>query len=96
MPRIKELVRIATLERHFHEELVESVEVIVDEERWILCVHYNEKAEGPKTRYLTSKRVAGAKRFASFSTVWKLVEACGVENVVVRKATPEETEYLRN
>ena len=65
MPRINELVRIATLGRHFEQGLVASVEIIDDGERWSVCVHYNERAEGPKTRFLTSQRKPGPKQYAS-------------------------------
>ncbi len=94
MPRIKELVRIATLERHLEQGLVAAVEILDDGERWSVCVRYNERADGEKKRFLTSKRLPGARRFASFSTVWKALNALGIENAVVRKATPEERDQL--
>lgn len=95
MPRIKELVRTATLERHFREGLVAGVEVINDGERWSVCVHYNEKADGVKTRFLTTERIAGPRRFAELQTVWNMLSRHGIANASVRNASPEEKEYLR-
>jgi len=85
MPRIKELVRIATLERHFREGWVESVEIIDDGERWSVCVHYTERAEGPKTRFLTSQREPGPKQYASFVTVWKVLTDHGITKATIRQ-----------
>ena len=95
MPRIKELVRIATLERHLEQGLVVAVEIIDDGERWSVCVRYNERAEGAKTRFLTSQRLPGARRFANLSTVWKALSKHGIEATVLRKATAEERRHLR-
>ena len=48
MPRIKELVRTATLERHFREGLVERVEILDDGERWSVCVRYKAFCAQPR------------------------------------------------
>lgn len=90
MPRIKELVRIGTLERHIRDGLVASVEIIDDGERWSVCVHYNEKAEEPKTRFLTSQRKPGPKRYASLGTVWKILIENGLEAARIRKTTADD------
>ncbi len=95
MPRIKELVRTATLERHFREGLVERVEVIYDGERWSVCVHYNEKAEGAKTRWLTTERIPGPRRFAGLEAVWSILRRNGITTTGVRDASPEEKQQLR-
>ena len=90
MVRIRELVRIATLARHYKDGIVAVVEIIADGERWSVCVRYNDKAEGEKTRFLTSNRTAGARRFVSLSTIWKVLNEHGIDYIVVRKATPED------
>lgn len=90
MVRIKELVRIATLARHYKEGIVALIEIIADGEQWSVCVRYNDKAEGEKTRFLTSNRTAGARRFVSLSTVWKILDEHGIDYAVVRKVTPED------
>ena len=95
MPRIKELVRIPTLERHFQEGLVSVVEIVDEGGRWSVCVRYNERAEGEKTRFLTSHRTAGPRRFASLTTVWKVLNEHGIVNATLRKATVEEAGELR-
>lgn len=90
MGRIKELVRIATLARHVKDGLVKAVEVLATDDRWIVCVRYNDEAEGQKTRFLTSYRIAGARQFASLSKTWKVLDEYGIDRIVVRKATPED------
>jgi hypothetical protein len=90
MPRIKELVRIATLARHFQDGLVSLVEIIDDGERLSVCVHYNEKAEGEKVRFLTAHKKAGPRRFASLATAWRFLNLHGVEKALLRKATDDE------
>ena len=94
MPRIQHLVLLATLKRHYAEGLVVAVEILNDGQGWTVCVHYDEKAHGQKTRFLTSYRKAGARRFASLSRVWKILDGNGIEQVVVRKASPEEATHL--
>jgi hypothetical protein len=94
MPRIKELVRIATLERHFQHGLVATVEIVDLGGHWSVCVRYNERAEEPRKRFLTSQRLPGPKRFASLSTAWKVLSAHGILNATVRKATPAEVNAL--
>ena len=85
MPRFKELVRIATLAKHFRDGLVENVEIIDDEGTWSVCVHYNEKGEGPKRRFLTSQRKPGPKRYASFVTAWKVLTDHGIRKATIRQ-----------
>ena len=92
MPRIKELVRIATLGRHFEQGLVASVEIIDDGEHWSVRVHYNEKAEGPKTRFLTSQRQPGPKQYACFATAWKVLTDHGITTATVNKVTPNNSQ----
>ena len=94
MPRIKELVRIATLERHFREGLVERVEIIDDGEHWSVRAHYNERAEGVKTRFLTSQRKPGPKQYASFDTVWKVLTDHGITTATINKVTPEKNRLI--
>ena len=94
MPRIKELVRIATLKRHFQQGLVEIVEIIDDGERWSVCVRYNEQAEGEKMRFLTSVRIAGPRRFSNLTTVWKVLKEHGINRAALRTATAAEASYL--
>jgi hypothetical protein len=89
MPRIKELVRIATLARHFQDGLVSAVEIIDDGERWSVRVHYNERAEGPKTRFLTSQRKPGPKQYAAFDTVWRVLTEHGITQATIRKIPSE-------
>ena len=95
MPRIKELVRIATLERHYQEGIVAAVEIIEEGGRWGVCVRYNESAEGVKTRFLTTQRIPGPRRFRGLETAWKILEQHGVAQASVRKATAEEGRYFR-
>ena len=94
MPRIKKLVRTATLERHFRDGLVAYVEILDDGERWSVCVHYNEKAEGVKTRFLTTERIPGPRRFSGLETVWNMLSRHGISNASVRNANSEEKKYL--
>ena len=95
MPRFNDRVRIATLARHFQDGLVSLVEIIDDGERWSVCVHYNEKAEGVKTRFLTTERIPGPRRFVGLETVWNMLSRHGITNASVRNASPEEKKYLR-
>ena len=90
MPRIKELVRIATLKQHFQQGLVEIVEIIDDGERWSVCVRYNEKAKGVKVRLLTAHQKAGPRRFANLATVWRFLNFHGIEKALLRKASDDE------
>jgi len=94
MPRFKELVRIATLGRHFRDGLVSAVEIIDDGERWSVCVRYNEAAEGPKKRFLTSQRAPGPKGYANCSTAWKELSEHGILDAKIRKATPAEVSEI--
>ena len=94
MPRIKELVRIATLGRHFEQGLVASVEIIDDGGRWSVRVHYNERAEGPKTRFLTSQRKPGPKQYACFYTVWRVLTEHGITTATINKVTPKNTKRI--
>ncbi len=90
MPRIKELGRVATLERHVRKGLVSHIEIIDDNERLRVCVHYNERAEGEKTRFLTAHKTAGPRRFANLVTVWRFLNEHGIDSVILRKARAGE------
>jgi len=90
MPRFNELVRIATLEKHVRDGLVENIEIIEDGEHWSVCVHYNESAEGPKTRFLTSQRKPGPKQYASLVTVWKVLTEHGITRATIKRRTGEK------
>ncbi|MGB5830562.1 MAG: hypothetical protein WBG92_01030 [Thiohalocapsa sp.] len=86
-PRLNELVRIATLGRHVEQGLVASFEIIDDGGRWSVRVHDNERAEGPKTRFLTSQRQPGPKHYACISTVWRVLTEHGITTATINKVT---------
>jgi hypothetical protein len=92
MPRIKEHVRIGTLGRHVQNGLVSHIEIVDEAEHLSVCVHYNEKAEGVKTRFLTSHKTAGPRHFATLETVWRLLNEHGIDRAILRKSTIEKND----
>jgi hypothetical protein len=94
MPRIKELVRIATLGRHVQAGIVSNVEIIGEDGGWSVRVRYKENARGGKIRFLTSKTTPGPKRYVSLDTVWRIIAKQGISEVTVRAPTATERKDL--
>jgi hypothetical protein len=91
MPRVKELVRLATLRRHTQEGQVAEIHILDEGDGFSVKVLYKDWAEGAKVRYLTGQKSQGRRKLSSTDTAWKLIRELQLRKAQICFAEDEET-----
>jgi len=90
MPRIKELVLLATLRRHAQEGQIAEIHILDEGDGFSLKVLYKDWAEGTKVRYLTGQKRRGRRKLSSTDTAWKLIKEMDLRETKIRFAEDDE------
>ncbi len=90
MPRIKGLVRLATLRRHAEKGQIAEIHILDEGDGFSLKVLYKDWAEGEKVRYLTGQQKHGRRKLSSTDTAWKLIKELDLRETQILFAEDEE------